>query len=170
MADLDDLTTRMREFTEARDWGRFHDLKSLTLALTGEVGEVAELVQWLPADASVGDALRDRLGEELADVLLYLVRLADVAGVDLAAAALPRQDLFECRARAALTRVPPRVGRIAGFSRPEAGGEGVGVAVDRGERLVGERELQTTFGLAVAIRSRSSSGVRTMSISSAPRG
>src|SRR3954469_19847785 len=77
----------MREFTEARDWGRFHDLKSLTLALTGEVGEVAELVQWLPADAVVDSELRNRLGDELADVLLYLVRLADVAGVDLGAAA-----------------------------------------------------------------------------------
>ncbi|MFL6112552.1 MAG: nucleotide pyrophosphohydrolase [Catenulispora sp.] len=76
MADLDDLTTRMREFTEARDWGRFHDLKSLTLALTGEVGEVAELVQWLPADVGPNDALRERLGGDLADVLLYLVRLA----------------------------------------------------------------------------------------------
>ena len=39
----------MREFTEARDWARFHDLKSLTLALVGEVGELAELVQWLPS-------------------------------------------------------------------------------------------------------------------------
>jgi NTP pyrophosphatase (non-canonical NTP hydrolase) len=88
VADLDDLTTRMREFTEARDWGRFHDVKSLTLALTGEVGEVAELVQWLPADGpAVDDRLRERLGEELADVLLYLVRLADVAGLDLGAEA-----------------------------------------------------------------------------------
>ncbi|MGY1620171.1 hypothetical protein ACI797_25815 [Geodermatophilus sp. SYSU D00691] len=44
---------------------------------------MAELVQWLPADATVDDELRDRLGDELADVLLYLIRLADVAGVDL---------------------------------------------------------------------------------------
>jgi dCTP diphosphatase len=89
VADLDDLTARMREFSEARDWGRFHDLKSLTLALAGEVGEVAELVQWLPADqtAAPGDDLRVRLGDELADVLLYLLRLADVAGIDLGAAA-----------------------------------------------------------------------------------
>ena len=80
----------MREFSEARDWGRFHDLKSLTLALVGEVGEVAELVQWLPAGqaATPDDGLSERLGDELADVLLYLLRLADVAGVDLGAAAL----------------------------------------------------------------------------------
>jgi dCTP diphosphatase len=90
VADLEDLTARMREFSEARDWGRFHDLKSLTLALAGEVGEVAELVQWLPAEhaATADDGLRDRLGDELADVLLYLLRLADVAGVNLGSAAL----------------------------------------------------------------------------------
>ena len=88
MADLETLTARMREFTEARDWTRFHDLKSLTLAMTGEVGEVAELVQWLPADAHPDAALLERLGEELADVLLYLLRLADVAGVDLGDAAV----------------------------------------------------------------------------------
>ena len=89
MATIEDLTLRMREFTEARDWGRFHDLKSLTLALVGEVGEVAELVQWLPAErlAAPDDGLRERLGDELADVLLYLVRLADVSEIDLGAAA-----------------------------------------------------------------------------------
>jgi dCTP diphosphatase len=92
VASLEDLTNRMRDFTQARDWGRFHDLKSLTLALAGEVGEVAELVQWLPAEraTTADDGLRDRLADELADVLLYLVRLADVAGVDLGAAALDK--------------------------------------------------------------------------------
>ena len=96
----------MREFTEARDWGRFHDLKSLTLALAGEVGEVAELVQWLPADraAAADDRLRDRLGDELADVLLYLVRLADVAGVDLGEVALAKLARNEERFPAATYR------------------------------------------------------------------
>ncbi len=99
MADLDELTLRMREFTESRDWGRFHDLKSLTLALAGEVGEVAELVQWLAADQvmSADDDLRERLGDELADVLLYLVRLADVAGVHLSTAASAKLDRNERR-------------------------------------------------------------------------
>ena len=100
VTDLSELTARMRAFTDARDWGQFHDLKSLTLALTGEVGEVAELVQWLPASAleNVADGrLRNRLGEELADVLLYLVRLADVAGVDLGSAALEKLQRNESR-------------------------------------------------------------------------
>ncbi len=87
MSDIEDLTRRMRAFTEARDWGRFHDPKSLALALVGEVGELAELLQWLPADGQTAavrqQPLNDRLGEEMADVLLYLLRLADVVGVDL---------------------------------------------------------------------------------------
>lgn len=89
--EIADLTARMRAFTEERDWGRFHDPKSLALALVGEVGELAELLQWVPADDAVEHftepARRARIGEELADVLIYLVRLADVVGVDLGDAA-----------------------------------------------------------------------------------
>lgn len=89
--DLLDLRDRMRRFTDERDWERFHDPKSLVLALVGEVGEVAELFQWLRAEHAADDVrldpLRARVAEELADVLLYLVRLADVCEVDLAEAA-----------------------------------------------------------------------------------
>jgi dCTP diphosphatase len=84
---LTEIRDRMREFTKARDWEKFHDPKSLALALVGEVGELAELLQWLPADEVVEraqvDPLQSRLGEEISDVLIYLVRLADVCGVDL---------------------------------------------------------------------------------------
>jgi NTP pyrophosphatase (non-canonical NTP hydrolase) len=87
---LTGLRDRMRVFTQERDWEQFHDPKSLALALVGEVGEVAELLQWLPADeaAKMADQgpLNARLGEEISDVLIYLVRLADVCGVDLPAA------------------------------------------------------------------------------------
>jgi dCTP diphosphatase len=92
VSDLIELRDRLRVFTEERDWGQFHDPKSLILALVGEVGELAELFQWLPADAAVDRAreerLHERAGEELADVLIYLVRLADVLDIDLADAAL----------------------------------------------------------------------------------
>jgi NTP pyrophosphatase (non-canonical NTP hydrolase) len=90
-SDLDGLRDRMRQFTAERDWGGFHDPKSVLLALVGEVGELAELFQWLPAAdaAKLGrrEPLHTRAGEEMSDVLLYLVRLADVLDVDLAAAA-----------------------------------------------------------------------------------
>lgn len=91
MSDLGELRDGMREFTDKRDWSSFHDPKSVLLALVGEVGELAELLQWLPADdvteLAKGAALEARLGEELSDVLLYLVLLADVLDIDLGAAA-----------------------------------------------------------------------------------
>jgi dCTP diphosphatase len=91
MSDLQALRDRMRKFTADRQWSTYHDPKSVLLALVGEVGELAELFQWLPADAARDlaqhEPLRTRAGEELSDVLLYLVLLADVLGIDLAAAA-----------------------------------------------------------------------------------
>jgi NTP pyrophosphatase (non-canonical NTP hydrolase) len=104
MADLGELRDLMRQFSAERDWGQFHDPKSVLLALVGEVGELAELFQWLPAaDArrlAQAEPLRTRAGEEMADVLLYLVLLADVLEIDLADAA--RRKLA-----AAETRFPP---------------------------------------------------------------
>jgi dCTP diphosphatase len=91
----------MRTFARDRDWGKFHDPKSVILALVGEVGELAELFQWLPAaqarDLAGIQPLRTRAGEEMADVLLYLILLADVLGIDLAAAALAKMDDSERR-------------------------------------------------------------------------
>ena len=91
MSDLQALQDRVRQFSAERDWGRFHDPKSVLLALVGEVGELAELFQWLPADdaakLAAAEPLRTRAGEELSDVLLYLLLLADVLGIDLADAA-----------------------------------------------------------------------------------
>jgi NTP pyrophosphatase (non-canonical NTP hydrolase) len=87
MSDLHELRDAMRRFTDERDWSRFHDPKSLMLALVGEVGELSELMQWVQADDAAAvlaeEPSRTRVGEELADVLLYLVRLADVLQIDL---------------------------------------------------------------------------------------
>ena len=81
----------MRQFSADRQWNSYHDPKSVLLALVREVGELAELFQWLPADEArrlaKDEPLRTRAGEELSDVLLYLVLLADVLEIDLAAAA-----------------------------------------------------------------------------------
>jgi len=75
------------------------------LALVGEVGELAELMQWLPADSAEGaltqEPLATRVSEEISDVLLYLVRLGDVLGVDVAAAANRKLDASEVRFRPA---------------------------------------------------------------------
>jgi dCTP diphosphatase len=97
MSDLECLRDAMRRFTAERDWERYHDPKSLVLALVGEVGELSELFQWLPADSAAETAgrepLRSRVQEEMADVLLYLVRLADVLDVDLHLAAERKMEL-----------------------------------------------------------------------------
>jgi dCTP diphosphatase len=96
MSDLTHLRDALREFTEERDWARFHDPKSLILALVGEVGELAELFQWLPEGRALAAAreepLRGRVRGELSDVLLYLVRLADVLEVPLSEAAQEKLD------------------------------------------------------------------------------
>lgn len=87
LLDAQGLIAAQREFAAARDWERFHTPRNLMLALTGEVGELAELFQW-KNDAEVAAMTHsphefERLQEELADVMMYLVRLADVCGVDL---------------------------------------------------------------------------------------
>lgn len=91
MSDLNDLIIRYREFTRERDWEKFHDPRSLILALVGEVGELAELFQWPgPQIAGASDnnsELNRRASEEISDVLLYLIRLSDVLGIDLLDAA-----------------------------------------------------------------------------------
>jgi dCTP diphosphatase len=91
VSDLQALRDRMRQFTADRQWNKFHDPKSVLLALVGEVGELSELFQWLPAgsarDLVQEEPLRTRTAEELSDVLLYLILLSDVLGIDLAAAA-----------------------------------------------------------------------------------
>ena len=94
MSDLTEIRDAARTFISERDWQQFQDPKSILLALVGEVGELAELLQWLPADEA-RDRLRQqplhtRAAEEMADVLIYLVGLADQCGVDLRSAALAK--------------------------------------------------------------------------------
>ncbi|KAG2501774.1 hypothetical protein HYH03_000274 [Edaphochlamys debaryana] len=90
---LESLRQRLADFAAERDWDQYHTPRNLLLAMVGEAGELCELFQWRP-DAEVTRGLpgftpkeRTAVEEELADVLLYLVRLADVCGVDLPAAA-----------------------------------------------------------------------------------
>ena len=86
---LDDLRERQRRFAAERDWEQFHKPKNLAMSVAIEAAEIMEHFQWLTADqcASLDAAARREVGREIADVLLYLVRLADVLDIDLAAAA-----------------------------------------------------------------------------------
>jgi len=86
--DLVELRDRLREFAAARDWDQFHSPKNLAMALVGEAAEVVEHFQWLTEEQSARLAPQDKanVAAELADVLAYLVRLADKLDVDLLAA------------------------------------------------------------------------------------
>ena len=81
-----DITLQTREFAVQREWEQYHTPRNLLLALTGELGELAELFQWKgdtdePLTLSLTE--HDKVGQELADVTIYLCRLADVCGVSL---------------------------------------------------------------------------------------
>jgi len=69
-----------------REWVQYHTPRNLLLALTGELGELAELFQWKGDgdDAGVSVKEHDKVSQELADVTIYLCRLADVCGISLA--------------------------------------------------------------------------------------
>lgn len=91
MGDLENLTRAVLNFRESRDWRQFHSLRNLITSLNLEASELLELTQWksdaeidaLPEDERSAEALRD----ECADILLYLLLIADTAGIDLADAA-----------------------------------------------------------------------------------
>lgn len=86
---LDTLRRRIREFAEVRAWEPYHTPKNLVMALSVEASELLEPFQWLTAEQSLqlDDAQREAVRQEIADVLIYLVRLADVLGIDLLDAA-----------------------------------------------------------------------------------
>mmetsp|Transcript_46939 Transcript_46939/g.75444 ORF Transcript_46939/g.75444 Transcript_46939/m.75444 type:complete len:196 (-) Transcript_46939:106-693(-) len=93
---LEDLREEARNFAEERDWNQFHTPRNVLLALVGEVGELAEIFQWKgevsPGVPEFSEKERVHLGEELSDVLIYLVRLADRCQIDLASAARRKME------------------------------------------------------------------------------
>lgn len=88
---LEQLTKRLIEFRDERDWRQFHSLKNLILSVPLEAAELLEITQWKSDDdveAGARDsATRQQLAEECADVFLYLLLIAERAGFDLAEAA-----------------------------------------------------------------------------------
>ena len=89
MTEFESLRDKLRDFAAERDWDQFHSPKNLAMALAGEAGELLETFQWLTEEQSRRPAPETlaAAGEEIADVLLYLVRLGDKLGIDPVAAA-----------------------------------------------------------------------------------
>ena len=99
--EIETLAARLKQFAHARDWEKFHTPKNLAIALSVEVSELAEIFQWLTPEESAGvmesvknaDAVRD----ELADVMIYLTRIASILGIDLIEEANAKIDRNEVR-------------------------------------------------------------------------
>ena len=99
MSEIEDLKKRVRDFAQSRNWEKFHTPKNLAMAVVGEAGELAAEFQWLTPEESSG-LTEDQLKAvelEMADVAIYLLRLADVLGIDVAGAVKEKIELNEGR-------------------------------------------------------------------------
>ncbi len=99
--DFLNLTQRIRDFSQERDWEQFHSPKNLAMAITGEAGELASEFQWLTAEESELKALSpDKLESirlEIADVQIYLLRIAEMLEIDIPKAILDKLAINEER-------------------------------------------------------------------------
>jgi len=85
MSEIELIRQRLQEFTSERDWDQFHSPKSLAMALSVEASEIVECFQWLTEDQS-SDLPKDAceaVADEIADVQIYLIRLADKLNIDI---------------------------------------------------------------------------------------
>jgi dCTP diphosphatase len=97
METLEQIKARLREFAAERDWDQFHSPKNLTMALIVEAAELVEHFQWLKEEESAAlppDKLTE-VEQELADIQIYLIRLADKLNVDLMKAVVSKIELNE---------------------------------------------------------------------------
>jgi NTP pyrophosphatase (non-canonical NTP hydrolase) len=96
---LDDLNGKLLAFARERDWEQFHSPKNLSMALAGEAGELLEHFQWLSEaqSAALPDDKREQVALEMADILIYLIRLAERLDIDLVDAAYRKMALNQSR-------------------------------------------------------------------------
>lgn len=99
MDSINDLSDRLKRFAKERDWKQFHSPKNLSMALCGEIGELAHHFQWLTETESGALSVEKKqaVAEEAADVFLYLVMLSDALGIDLLKEAAEKIDKNEYR-------------------------------------------------------------------------
>lgn len=85
--DIKHLQQHLRIFADQRNWNQYHTPKNLSMALAGESGELLEIFQWLTPEESridnLGPENRQAVREELADIFVYLIRIADLLDVDI---------------------------------------------------------------------------------------
>lgn len=94
---MNQLIMMLRQFASERDWDKFHNPKNLVMALSGEVGELSDIFQWLTLEESqkgnLSSAQLNDVEEELADIFLYLLRIADKLDINLENAALKKLEI-----------------------------------------------------------------------------
>ena len=100
-SDIQGLIEKIRAFATDRDWEKFHTPKNLAMAIAGEAGELVAEFQWLTSEESqLGELSPEKLREirlEMADVQIYLLRLADVLQIDISGAVLEKMKINESR-------------------------------------------------------------------------
>jgi len=101
MSEIETLKAEIRTFADARNWEQFHTPKNLSMAVAGEAGELVAEFQWLTADesrrSSLSSAKLSAIELEIADVAIYLIRLADVLEVDIASVVRRKLAINESR-------------------------------------------------------------------------
>jgi dCTP diphosphatase len=83
--DIPGIQGQLARFAAEREWDRFHSPKNLSMALAGEVGELVEHFQWVTEEESTQfpERKKDAIAEELADIVIYALRLSDKLGIDI---------------------------------------------------------------------------------------
>ena len=101
MNEIESLAADIRSFADARNWEQFHTPKNLSMAVAGEAGELVAEFQWLTAEESTrSNMTQEKLKDvelEIADVAIYLIRLADVLGVDISEVVRKKLAINESR-------------------------------------------------------------------------
>jgi NTP pyrophosphatase (non-canonical NTP hydrolase) len=101
MSEINDLKAEIRAFAVARDWEQFHTPKNLSMAIAGEAGELVAEFQWLTPGESIRSKMSpDKLNDvelEIADVAIYLIRLADVLSIDISEVVRKKLEINESR-------------------------------------------------------------------------
>ena len=90
---MQELKTQIKEFIQARDWEQYHAPKNLAMALSVEAAEIAEIFQWKKEDESLSPEEQEHLRQEIGDVLVYLIELADKFQIDVIQAAKDKMVL-----------------------------------------------------------------------------
>ena len=90
---MEELKLRIKEFIRARDWEQYHAPKNLAMALSVEAAEIVEIFQWKKAGEPLSSAEQEHLAQEIGDVLVYLLELADKFDIDIVQAAKDKMIL-----------------------------------------------------------------------------